>query len=598
MEQYDFHGWATKNDIKCADGRTIRRDAFKENDGQTVPICWGHRHDSPFTVLGHALLVNKPEGVYAYGKFNNLEQGQAAKELVQSGDLNSLSIYAGHLKHNGADVIHGKIVEVSLVLAGANEGARIEDVMAHGDLVEDEGIIYSGELITLAHADDKKEEDKPESEEKKSEDNETVNDVINSMTEKQKTAMAAMVGLALERQNESNENDKKEESTVKHHFFDADTQEKGSFLSHADEEAIVTLAKSSSVGSLQTAIEIYSREHEELAHGFENIGELFPEYKDVKPGAPELITRDQGWVSAVMNGVHKSPFSRIRTRQMDIRDAEGNENLRGRGYNRSKNNGEKVNMGNAKLLKRTTDPQTIYIKDALHRDDVLDIVDFNVVEYQYGIMRLLLNEEVALCVTIGDGREEGDNDKISEEHVRSIWHDDDLYTIHQDVDIEKMRAELQGTNTGASFGENYIYAESIIQSFLYAREHYKGSGKLDFLCTPHLLNVMLLARDMNGRRIYSDTADLAKALNVKAIYTVEQFENKTRKTNDSKTKKLLALAVDFNDYWLGATKGGEISSFNQFDINFNLERYLLETRLSGANTRVYSAIALEEDVTG
>lgn len=597
MENYDFSGWATRNDIRCTDGRTIRRDAFKENDGKTVPLCWGHKHDDPFRVLGHAMLENRPEGVYAYGKFNNTEQGQAAKELVKNGDVNALSIYAGHLKHNGADVIHGKIVEVSLVLAGANSGARIEDVFAHGDLVEGEGIIYSGEQLVLGHADESKKPEKSD-DEKKSEDGETVQDVINSMTEKQKTAMAALIGLALEQQNESNENDKKEESTVKHNFFDSDTQERGSFLSHSDEEAILNLAKSSSVGSLQTAIEIYAQNNEELAHGFDEIDQLFPDFKDVKPGAPELITRDQDWVTAVMNGVHKSPISRIRTRQMDIRDADGSQNLRGRGYNRDKKSGEKFNMGNAKLLKRTTDPQTIYVKDAIHRDDVLDIVDFDVVTYQYGIMRLLMNEEIALDVMIGDGRDDGDDNKVHEEHVRSIWHDDDLYTIHQDVDIEKMKEELQGSNTGANFGENYIYAESIIQSSLYARERYKGSGQLDFYCTPHLLNVMLLARDLNGRRIYSDKSDLAKALNVKNIYTAEQFENKTRTTTDSKTKKLLGLFVDLNDYHLGAVKGGEITKFNQFDINFNLERFLLETRISGANTRVYSAIALEEDVTG
>lgn len=601
MEQYDFSGWATRNDIRCTDGRTIRRDAFKDNDGKTVPLCWGHKHDDPFRVLGHALLENRPEGVYAYGKFNNTEQGQAAKELVKNGDVNALSIYAGHLKHNGADVVHGKIVEISLVLAGANSGARIEDVFAHGDLVDDEGIIYSGEHLVLTHAEDEKKPEKSDDDENKSEDGDTVKGIIDSMTEKQKTAVAALFGLVLTEKDDtdtSKENDKKEESTVKHNFFDSDTQERSSFLSHSDEEAILNLAKSSSVGSLQTALEIYAREHEELAHSFENIGELFPEYRDVKPGAPELLTRDQGWVTAVMNGVHKTPISRIRTRQMDIRDAAGNANLRGRGYNRSKNNGEKVNMGNAKLLKRTTDPQTIYIKDALHRDDILDITDFDVVAYQYSIMRLLLNEEIALDIMIGDGRQDGDDDKVSEEHVRSIWNDDDLYTIHQDVDIETMRAELQGSNTSANFGENYIYAEAVVQSSLYARERYKGSGRLDFFCTPHLLNVMLLARDMNGRRIYSDKSDLAKALNVVNIYTAEQFENKTRETKDSKTKKLLGLFVDLDDYHLGAAKGGEISSFNQFDINFNLERYLLETRLSGSNTRVYSAIALEEDISG
>lgn len=605
MENYDFRGWATKNDLKCSDGRTIRRDAFAAQDGEIVPLCWGHKHDDVFHVLGHALLKNEAEGVRAYCKFNNTEQGQAAKEVVRNGDVNSLSIYAGHLKHNGADVMHGKIVEVSLVLAGANPGAKIEDVFAHGDLVEDEGVIFTGEGLdmpetkltedeTLEHAD---------SSDKKETSGKTLEDVVNSMTEEQKTAMAALIGVAIEDALAESETNTKEEDTVKHNFFEDGATSAAPILSHEDEVSIVQLAKESSVGSLKTAMNIYAANNKDtLAHGFdeETMGYLFPEYKDVKPGAPELITRDMDWVSAVMNGVHKSPISRIRTRQMDIRDLDGTGDLHGKGYNRKKNDGRKAPIGNAKLLQRTTDPQTVYVLDSIHRDDIIDITDFDVVQYQYGIMRTLLNEEVALGIMIGDGRDDGDAAKIHEDHIRSIWHDDELYTIHATVDIEAARSEIQGSNTSANFGENYIYAEAIIQAALYARESYKGSGKLDFYCTPHLLNVMLLARDLNGRRIYDSKSDLAKALNVNTIYTVEQFENKTRTEGEgmsAKTMKLLGLFVDLNDYHVGSTKGGEITSFKDFDIHFNKYEQLIETRLSGANTRIKSAIALEEDVT-
>ena len=303
-----------------------------------------------------------------------------------------------------------------------------------------------------------------------------------------------------------------------------------------------------------------------------------------------MLTDDQSWVATVINKCDKSPISRIRTR---FADARNNESIRALGYGKGK---KKKNMGNIKLLKRTTDPQTIYIKDAMNRDDIVDIVDFDVVDYMYRIMRENLNEELATAILIGDGREEGDENKISEEHIRSIWHDDDLYTIHTDVDVAKAKAELQGSNTSASFGENYIYATAIITAALYAREQYKGSGALDFFCTPHLLNVMLLARDLNGRRIYNSKSDLAAALDVNGIYTVEQFEGKTRKTGDNETKKLLGLFVNLKDYRLGATKGGQITRFDQFDIDFNQQKFLIETRVSGAPTKVYSAIALEEPV--
>ena len=621
--EYDFRGWATKNNLRCTDGRVIRQNAFASQDGTKVPLCYAHNHDDVFHILGHALLKNEPEGVRAYCKFNNTEQGLAAKEAVRNGDLDSLSIYAGHLQHNGADVMHGKIVEVSLVLAGANPGAKIEDVFAHGD--EDEctgGWITTGEYIEFAHADETEETpvaepsselshaDKPEdSKDNDDESGETVQDVVNSMTEKQRAVMDGIVGYSVEKalEEERAKNEKEEEDTVKHNLFaDAnnDTQ-RASVLSHEDGAAIIQLAKETSVGSLRTAMKIFAENHKDvLAHGWdsETIGQLFPEYKDVRPGAPEIISRDQGWVTAVLNGVHKSPISRIRTRQTDIRDLEEpKQNLRGQGYNRSKNSGRKDKIGNFKLLSRTTDPQTVYVLDEIHRDDIVDIVDFDIVKYQYEIMRMLLNEELAVDFMIGDGREDGDDHKVHEEHIRPIWTDDELYTIHADVDIEAAREEIQGSNTSVNFGENYIYAEAIITAALYAREDYRGSGKLDFYCTPHLLNVMLLARDLNGRRIYDSITDLARALNVKNIYTAEQFENKTRTVGEgasAKTKKLLGLFVDLEDYHVGATKGGEITSFKDFDIHFNKYEQLIETRISGANTRVKSAIALEEDVTG
>lgn len=596
MEKYDFSGWATRANLKCSDGRTIMRDAFKDNDGHTVPLVWNHRHDTADNVLGHALLENRDEGVYAYGKFNDTEQGRNAKLLVENGDISALSIFANRLRQQSGNVIHGDIKEVSLVLAGANPGAFIESLaIEHSDMGDEDAIIYTGEEIALCHSDDnKKEEDHMENDKKeekvkpdeKAENNEeTVEDVFNTLSEKQKNVVYAMIGAALENTN-SNE---KEGENMKHNLFESDEVQSNT-LSHADGEAIIKLAKSNGVGSLQAAIGIYAEENESLAHGIDNIESLFPDYEDIRKGAPELLTTDQGWISAVMGKTHKSPIARIRTRQADIRDAK----LRAYGYKKGK---KKKETPNFKLLSRTTDPQTVYRKDALNRDDILDITDFDVVDYQYGIMKLNLNEEVATAVMIGDGREDGDQDKIEETHIRSIWHDDELYTIHTDVDIAAAKTELNGTNTGANFGDNYVYAEAIVSSSLYAREQYKGSGNLDFFCTPHLLNVMLLARDMNGRRIYDSKSDLAAALNVSNIYTVEQFEGKTRKTTDQKTKKLLGIFVNLADYQIGSVKGGEITRFQQFDIDFNQEKYLIETRLSGALTRVYSAIALEEDVT-
>lgn len=597
VEACDFSGWATRNDLKCSDGRVIRRDAFKHNDGVKVPLVWNHQHNDPRNVLGHAWLENRDEGVYAYCFFNDSESGEIARTLVKHGDICALSIYANQLQQNGPNVLHGTIREVSLVHAGANPGAFIDSMLNHGEDSDEEAVIYTGMSLSLAHSDNKKgDENMPNNNNEK-----TVQDVIDSMTKEQQDVMYALIGQALEDANEegNTENQNEEEPTMKHNIFDNDIQTDSPYLSHADQKSIISLAKTNSVGSLRTAMEIFSEENSDiLAHGIDNIETLFPEYKDVRPGAPEMLTTDQGWVAKVLNKVHKSPISRIRTRQADVRNIE---KLRARGY---KKGNKKEYIGNIELIHRTTDPQTVYVKSKLDRDDIIDIQDFDVVQYLYNIDRMNLNEELATAIMIGDGREVGADGKIAPDKIRPIWLDDELYTIHTDVDIAGMTSALnsnslpiQGTETAAHFGENYIYAEAVIQSLLYAREKYKGSGTPDFYCAPHLVNVMLLARDLNGRRIYDKISDLAAALNVGEIITAEQFEGKTRTTADGKTKKLLGLMCNLSDYSLGATKGGEITHFTDFDIDFNQEKSLLETRCSGANTRVMSAIALEEDIS-
>lgn len=618
----DFSGWATRNDLLCGDGRTIRKDAFKHNDGEIVPIFWNHQHNNVTNVLGNALLENREEGVYAYGKFNDTTDGIAAKKAVLHGDIKSLSICANRLKQVGMDVLHGTIRELSLVPAGANPGAFIDFIMAHGEDGEDSFIAgYDENIMIISHSDAaaEKEDEKKVAEEKNEantseEKNEkTIQQVYDEMTEEQKTVVHAMVGMALE-EAEGGDDDKEEKNiehseggnnSMKTNVFDHGTVREVNVLSHSDQEAILAKAKSTQVGSFQAALEMYANENDlSLEHaasavgGFQQtssdgsltINALFPEYKDLKPGAPELITNDQGWISVVMSKVHKSPISRIRTGQVDIRNIDA---LRAKGY--QKGNEKKV-TGNFKLVRRTTDPQTIYVKNALHRDDITDIVDFDYVQYLYSIDRMMLNEEIATAIMFGDGREDGDEAKISADHIRPIWLDDDLYTLHVDLDVDAVKNELQGTNTGANFGTNFVRAEALVNQLLYARENYKGSGTPDLFIHPHELNVMLLARDISGHRMYASKAELASALNVSNIYTVEQMNGKTRTVKD-KTKKLLAIVANLADYSLGATKGGEITHFTQFDIDFNQQKSLLETRCSGALTKVYSAIAIEEPVT-
>lgn len=646
--RYDFSGYATRNDIKCTDGRIIRAGAFADQDGAKVPLVWNHDHRGMENVIGHALLENRSDGVYAYGVFNETKNGINAKELVEHGDICAMSIYANKLKQNGPDVTHGVIRELSLVYAGANPGAFIDSVITHEDGADEEAVIYFDQAIDasngeLTHEDketqekDSKEESekKPDetpkktpkeiidglSEKKKkvaaliismspkideidtindskeqpvSDKGETIADIWETFTEEEKKAVYAVIGTAKENNessdngDEEEDNDNKEEKVMRHNAFDKETQTEtvDGVLTHSDQEAILALAKSKSCGSLREAMEQYAGETDHLQHGIDEIETLFPEYKDVKPGAPELVTDNLGWVTTVMNGVHKSPISRIRTRQTDARGRK----IRGLGYQKG---GLKKEVGNVKLMSRTTDPYTVYVKDSMNRDDILDITDFDVVSYEYNLLRMALNEEIATAVMVGDGREDGDEDKIPEDKIRPIWTDDELYTIHKTVDVAGMKTKLQGSDTSKNFGDNYIETEAIIEAALDARIDYRGSGSPAFFCTPQLVNTMLMARDMNGRRIYNSIDELKTILNVSAIVTIEQFAGLQR-TVDTNKMALLGIMVNLDDYYVGATKGGQITQFNQFDIDFNKEKYLIETRISGALTKIKSAIVLEK----
>lgn len=605
MSKYDFSGWATRNDLQCSDGRIIRRDAFKHNDGITVPLVWNHDHNDPYRVVGNVLLENRDEGVYAYGSFNDSDLGKTAKLYVQHGDIKYLSIYANKLKQQGPNVMHGDIREVSLVLAGANPGACIENVMMHGEETDDEAYITfidEEEPISLSHADDvEQNEDKKEDEEMAGTENKdkTIKEIYEEMTDEQQKAVQVMVGMALEEGVDDDEDDEDIEHSEggdnnmsNWNVFEQNETKDEAVLSHADQEAIIALAKTPGVASLKSAISAFSEQNGgSLAHGIDEIETLFPEDHNLNPGAPDIVGPDQSWVSKVINKIHKSPYSRVRTRQADARIAE----LKAKGY---QNKGdEKTLTANIKLLGRRTEPQTIYVKDEIHRDDVIDITDFSIVDYIWKVMKRTFHETIALAALIGDRREDTDPDKIHQENIRSILNDDELYAIHKEVDIEAARTELQGSNTSANFSENYIYAEAMIMAALYAREQYKGTGTPDYYCAPHSVNIMLLARDLNGRRIYDSKADLAKALNVNEIIEIEQFEGVTRKTEEGDVKKLHGIFVNLADYQFGSTKGGELTKFEDFDINFNKHQYLMEGRLSGALTKPFSAIVLEEPVT-
>ncbi len=602
-EQCHFSGYATRNDLLCGDGRTIRKNAFKDCDGTTVPLVYNHQHNDPNAVLGHALLENRDDGVYAYCQFNDTPQGKTGKELVEHGDVRSLSIYANQLKQIGSDVVHGVIRELSLVLAGANPGAYIDFVMAHGDDGEDSLYAnYDENALTIYHSDDKKEPEKKEetkmADEKKPEKEKTLKEILDTMNEEQLAACHYMVGKALEEAKaaEDNDSDEGEDKDMKQNVFEQDNVTKANVLTHADQEMILKTAKETGVGSLQKAIKIFAEQNDTLAHGLdlgdtEVLEELLPDHKLLNPGAPEIIRDfDTSWVMEVIRKIHKSPYARIRTRKADARAKD----LKAKGYKKGE---EKKLTEHIKLLGRKTEPTTVYLKDELNRDDIIDITDFDIVSYIWSMMNDNMYETLALAALVGDGREDIDEDKISEENIRPIWKDDDFYTIHYDIDIEKARAELQGSNTSANFGENYIYSEAMVEASLYSREEFEGTGLPTCYCDPHFVNIMLLARDLNGRRIYESKADLAKALNVSDIVEIEHLKNKVRTTEDGKKKKLLCLLVNLADYQFGSVKGGEITKFTDFDIDFNKYKYLMETRLSGALTEPYSAIAIEEDVT-
>lgn len=563
-KKYDFSGWATKNNLRCSDGRTILRDAFKHNDGQTVPLVWNHQHNDPLNVLGHALLENRESGVYAYCTFNDTEAGKNAKMLVEHGDVTALSIYANQLKQKGGNVEHGVIREVSLVLAGANPGAFIDSILRHGEASDEEGVIYTGELLVLAHADEEpKEEMKEEDKEVKDNKEKTVQDVVDSMTEEQRNVMYALIGQALEGQNAEHSNiENGGEDEMKHNVFDNENvKENNDVLTHSEEEAILRDAKR--YGSLRESC---------LQHGIEHIDEagyLFPEFKNTNR-EPEFLGRDMGWVGRVMAGVHRTPFSRIKSMQADIREDEA----RALGYIKGKQKKEEVFT----LLKRTTDPQTVYKKQKLHRDDVLDITDFDVVAFVKREMRMMLEEEIARAILIGDGRLTDSDDHISDQHIRSIANDHELYAIHHKVVAKENTPEAK--------------AKAMIQESLRARKDYKGSGEPTLFCSESVLTEMLLLEDANGRVIYDSVAKLATAMRVKEIVTVPVMEGAQ---NNDKSKNVLGIIVNLRDYNVGADKGGAVSMFEDFDIDYNAQKYLIETRCSGALTKPFSAIVLEAD---
>lgn len=557
---YDFSGWATKNDLKCSDGRTIRKDAFKDCDGMTVPLVWNHDHTEAFNVLGHAELENRPEGVYTYGYLNDTEMGRHAKELVRHGDITSLSIYANKLQQVGGNVMHGVIREVSLVLAPANPGAHITDVIEHSDIMGDyedgDAYIECGDAPVLRH----EEESKPEEELKHNDEGEnkmadkTLKDVIDTMTEEQKEAMYTVVGLALE---ENTGEDEEEDNDMKHNVFENDNEE--NTLSHAEMNEI--LADGKRYGSLKESF---------LQHGIDNIEMLFPDNKALTT-QPEFYKRDMSWVDVVMNGVHHTPFSRIKSTYADITADEA----RAKGYVKGNVKVDEV----ISVLKRTTNPTTIYKKQKLDRDDVVDITDFDVISWLKGEMRMMLNEELARAFLVGDGRSSAADDKINETNIRPIWTDDDVYTIKQLVTV------AQNATDDAK-------AKAIIRAAVKSRKDYKGSGNTVFFTTEDYVTDMLLMEDSTGRIIYDSLDKLATAMRVRKIVTVPVMEGLHR-TVGAATHDLVGIIVDLSDYNVGADKGGAVNMFDDFDIDYNAQKYLIETRCSGALTKPKSAIAIE-----
>lgn len=590
-EACDFSGWATRNDLKCSDGRVIRRDAFKHDDGIKVPLVWNHQHNDPRNVLGHAWLENRPEGVYTYGFFNDSESGEIGKILVKHGDICALSIYANQLQQRGCDVLHGEIREVSLVHAGANPGAFIDSMLKHGEDSDDEAIIYTGMPLYLSHSDADKQEDKADDGEKKetsekkddpekktdSDEEKTVADVINSMTEEQKNVMYAMIGRAMDDQGESdpesednNDDDSKGgTNTMKHNVFDKDDRQKENVLVHSDgsevssEEISTIFGDIKRYGSLKDSV---------LAHGIDNVDYLFPDAQTLA-NTPEFIQRDTGWVKKVMSGVHHTPFSRIKSIFADITE----DDARAKGYFKGKLKKEEV-FG---LLKRTTTPTTVYKKQKMDRDDVVDITDFDVVAWLKSEMRMMLDEELARAYLIGDGRLASSDDKINEQNIRPILKDEELYTIQATVSVQSSATEDDK-------------AREFIRTAIKARKNYKGSGQPTLYTTEDILTDCLLLTDTTGRDLYTDVAQLAKKLRVKEIVTVPVMEGVNGKNGGA----LMGIIVNLADYNVGADRGGAVNMFDDFDIDYNQQKYLIETRCSGALIKPYSAIALELSTAG
>ena len=563
---YDFSGWATKNDIVCSDGRTIRKDAFKDNDGKTVPLVWNHSHNDPNNVLGHCVLENRDEGVYTYGTFNDTEQGKNAKSLVEHGDVTALSIWANKLKQNRGDVLHGDIKEVSLVLAGANIGACIDSVIKHGEESEEEAVIYSGEDIVLAHADtttksESKEEDKTMDDKKEK----TVKDVFDTLTEEQKNVVYALIGQALESKGDDDNMEHSESeggNEMKHNVFDQDEMNGNDTLSHAEMEAIIADGKR--FGSMKESFLAHAEEY-----GIKSIDYLFPEPKTLN-NPPEFIKRDMGWVSKVMGTVHHTPFSRIKSMFADITEDEA----RAKGYIKGKLKKEEV----FSLLKRTTTPTTVYKKQKMDRDDVIDITDFDVIAWLKSEMRMMLDEEIARAILIGDGRLSSSDDKINETNIRPIVSDDDLYTI-------KSKVTVAANATGADKAKAFI--DQVIRS----RKEYKGSGNPTLFTTEDMVTECLLLEDKIGHKLYKTEAELATTMRVKEIVTVEVMEG----LKDKNSKEVAGIIVNLADYNVGADKGGSVNMFDDFDIDYNQQKYLIETRCSGALVKPYSAITLTFD---
>lgn len=561
---YDFAGWATRNNVKCSDGRVILQNAFQGNNGAIVPLVWNHQHDNPDCVLGQALLENRPEGVYAYCRFNGTESGNTAKELVEHGDVSSLSIFANQLKEQGSNVLHGNIREVSLVLAGANPKAYIEDVFAHSDDEEEDGIrIYMGEPLTsLSHSDTQNESAEKQPDDTK--DDETVGDVFNSLTEKQKKVFYFMLAKAMNEEKADGEDDEnkdtnnKEENTVKHNVFDQTTDEtNGGTLSHDAMNAIIKDTK-----RFGTMKESYLQHADE--YGIENIEYLFPEAHNLNE-TPEFIKRDTGWVSKVMSGVHHSPFSRIKSMFANITE----DQARAKGYIKGNLKKDEV----FSLLKRTTTPTTVYKKQKIDKDDWDDITDFNVVSWLKTEMRMMLDEELARAYLLGDGRSTSDDDKINEQNIRPVAKDEALFTIQKAVNI-------------TSNATDDDKAKAFIKAVIRSRKEYKGSGNPTLYTTEDMLTTCLLLTDTTGRDIYEDVNQLCKKLRVKEIVTVPVMEGvKAKDGND-----MLAILVNMNDYNVGADKGGSVNMFDDFDIDYNQQKFLMETRCSGALTKPYSAI--------